>query len=100
MDTTRAPRSRWQRVFEVRYPFVYLGLAGLWVVSAILPWLDPAFAGGLTRAIWASVIGGALALALGAAAIGTIVMRRRGVWQSPERAPLAQESDPRLRQMP
>lgn len=80
-------------------PAVYFGLAGLWALSAILPWIDPSFVGGTGRAITLSVLGGILTLWTAGAATLTLVMRRRGVW-TVERAPLAQESDPRLRHTP
>jgi len=52
--------------------------------------------------VWAivtSVLGGILAVSQATAATLTLVRRRQGVWET-TRAPLAQESDPRLRHLP
>lgn len=84
------------RFFGVRMPALYYGLAVLWTVFAVLPWVDPGFVGGTGRALELTLLGGALALLLAAAATVTVVMRRRGAWPI-DRAPNPQESDPRLR---
>ena len=77
-------------------PALYYGLAAVWTIFAIVPWFDPAFVGGTSRALVMSLLGGALALFLALAATLTVVMRRRGVWPI-SRTPNPQESDPRLR---
>ncbi len=94
MDT----RKPWWRHFVVGTPAVYVGLAVIWTLFAVTPWIDPAFVGGPDRAVSLSVIGGVAALASGSCAIVTLVMRRRGVLPTSP-APQAQESDPRLRNM-
>lgn len=95
MAKTTDSRSRAQRLFEVRFPFIYLGLSALWITSAVVRLLDPNRANDQGSLVFA-IITGVLALGLAAAAIVNIVMRARGVWPT-ERAPLAQESDPSLR---
>ena len=97
-DTTKVTKPWSQRLFEVRFPYVYLGLSALWITAAITRLFDPVRALD-TGAVAFSILTGVLALGLAAGAIVNIVMRRRGAWPS-ERAPLAQESDPRLRQTP
>jgi hypothetical protein len=97
-DTTKAPRSWARRLFEVRYPYLYLGLSALWLAYALTRLFDPVRALDAGDLVF-SIIAGALAVLLAAGAIVNIVMRWRGGWPR-ERAPLAQESDPRLRHTP
>jgi fatty acid desaturase len=89
-------RSRSRRLFEVRFPFIYLGLSALWLTMSIVRLLDPTKAGDAGELVF-SISTGVLALGLAAAAVANLVMRGRGAWPSGS-APLAQESDPSLRQ--
>lgn len=99
MDTAKVSRSRAERWFGVRYPLVYLGLAILWLATVVTAFLTPGFFGGSGGAIALKIVIGVLALGMAALSVVNLVMQRRGIWFT-EPAPLAQESDPRLRHTP
>ena len=96
MDTAHVSRTWLSRFFEVRLPAVYLVLGVVWVLFAVVPWIDPDFVGGPGRAVGLSILGALAGLYVFTGAVLTLVMRRRGVW-SVGAAPHPQESDPRLR---
>ncbi|CAN5203344.1 hypothetical protein BH09ACT5_BH09ACT5_19130 [soil metagenome] len=98
MDPQTSSRSRGERLFGVRRPLLYLGLSALWLVLIVVRFVDPSRADRSWGSIAISVVLGALALACAAIAIVNIVMQRRGAWNRDDPSPLAQESDPRLRQ--
>ena len=98
MDTQKARRSRAERLFGVRRPLLYLGLSVLWLVLVVASFFDPSVLSGSWGPIAVKAVMGALSLGMAAIAILNIVMQRRGLWFREEAPPLAQESDPSLRQ--
>lgn len=84
-----------QRLFKVRYPWLYLGVSILWMVSAVMPWFDPSASAPTGWGLVGSIVFALLAVSIAVLAIISIVIGRRGGW--PTKPPLAQESDPRLR---
>lgn len=98
MDTSKSSRSRAERLFGIRHPLVYLGLSALWLATVVATFVLPGFTRSGASAF--TVVLGVLALGMAAIAIVNIVMQRRGSWFAEQPAPLAQESDPRLRHTP